>query len=224
MKTFFLSLAIFFLMAAGIGHSQPPTPPPVPTPAPSPVQLVISGPKTFPEHTLAQYTVPGANGVGWLVLPVGSGSTVIISSSNTLVFTAPPGSYQILAATSQNGNIIFLTLAVTVTPDSSTNKPLAIAVFDPSTLTSLPAGQAAIYTSTTISSSLSAQGVTWLQYSVGDVVPTLKGGSPFISTRWGTLAQSAGLPALVLSNNGTVSAGPLPQTEAAIITKVLSAR
>jgi hypothetical protein len=106
----------------------PPMPVPAsPTPAPDPSPLLaISGPTSFPESTLAQYTVPGATGVSWLVFPIGSGSQYQ-SDNGVLIFTSSGGSYQLLAATVQNSRIVFLTLAVTVTsPNQITSKQVNV--------------------------------------------------------------------------------------------------
>jgi hypothetical protein len=94
---------------------------------------------------------------------------------------------------------------------------MAITIFDPSTLTALPAGQAAIYQSDTISTSLAAQGVTYLQYAITDQIPAKGGSSPISVTTWGAKALQAGLPALVTSVNGVVRAVPLPANEASVL-------
>jgi hypothetical protein len=92
-----------------------------------------------------------------------------------------------------------------------------MAIFDPTSLTSLPAGQVGIYQSTTLASSLQSNGVTWLQYQLGDQIPAKGGSASLSSTTWGQAASQCGLPALVQSNNGVVSAIPLPQTQAQIV-------
>jgi hypothetical protein len=93
-----------------------------------------------------------------------------------------------------------------------------IAVFDPAGLTSLPAGQVAIYQSQTIIASLAAQGVIWSQYSIGDVIPgTTSDSVPFGQTTWGSRAASVGLPALVTVAHGVASAVVLPANEATIV-------
>jgi hypothetical protein len=128
MKSSIISFILIVFLVATPGHSEmqtpiPPNPIAPPTPAPSPPVLSISGPTAFPEHTLAQYTVPNATGVGWMVFPIGNGSTYQ-TDNGVFIFTAPPGSYQLFAATTQNGNTIFLTLAVTVTPAAIASQPL----------------------------------------------------------------------------------------------------
>jgi len=216
MRSSILSLILILTFSSSIGHSQ--TPPPTP-PLPVPILIPsIKGPSTFAEGTLANYSVPGYSNVAYKTYPPVSGSS-FLTSDGVFIFTASPGSYYIEAAGADKDNkIFFLDLAVTVTSSADPIGPLAIAIFDPATLTSLPAGQVGIYESQTIASSLYTNGVIWLSYGSLDVIPTKTGSSPLSKTTWGSQALQIGLPALVTSINGAVTAVPLPQTEAAIIT------
>jgi hypothetical protein len=139
----------------------------------------------------------------------------ITSLGATAVVTGRQGTYPVTAVAVTSTGLAKASITLTINP---IERPKMIAVFDPSTLTSLPAGQVAIYQSTTIAASLAAQGVVWGQYSIGDVVPSKNSDSaPFASTTWGAAAVKIGLPALVKSSSGVVSAVPLPPTEAAIV-------
>ncbi len=151
--------------------------------------------------------------MAWLIRPkVGE-----YRSGQTIVFAGPPGSYDVIAFVVDSGQPLILEASVTITPAEQA-KPLMIAIWDPSTLTSLSAGQVAIYQSTTIAATLSASGgTTWLSYSISDVIPTKGGSSPMSQTTYGSRALAIGLPALVTVSNGVTNAIPLPQTEAEIV-------
>jgi hypothetical protein len=135
----------------------------------------------------------------------------------TIVFTGT-GCYSVDAICLTTGQLLKASTQVQFTGDVL---PMAIAIFDPMSLTGLPAGQAAIYQSQTIGPALQAQGIQWLQYHSTDVLPTHGGSSASIlATKWGTQAMMAGLPALVTSSNGTVNAIPLPANEGMVITNL----
>jgi hypothetical protein len=214
------------LLLLAIAQPVPPAPPVIP-----PSMLVISGPSIVVEHNLARYYIDGAPNAGWFVYPPGSGSTYE-PGDGSLIFTAAPNPggvpaiYQLTAAVgSIGGKTTFLTKAVTVNPDPGktppvppvVNKKLAIAIFDPTTLTSLSQGHVAIYQSPTIASRLASANVTWLQYDADDVIPTKGGSHPILNTSWGSAAKSVGLPALVKVNGSAISAVPLPASEADLL-------
>jgi hypothetical protein len=202
-------LCTALLLASSPGYAQAPSPP-VPPPS-APTSLV--GATTVPENGLVQLTVsPSPTSVAWLVMP----DVSQFATGSTLVFAGPAGSYTVVALAIVAAQPVILKTTVTIT-SASQAQPLAIAIFDPSTLTSLPAGQVAIYQSTTIGPALAQNGVVWLQYQIGDVIPSKGGSTPLSSTTWGTAALQAGLPSLVTSTNGVVSAIPLPATQAALI-------
>jgi hypothetical protein len=212
--TILISFPLYAQVPAPLPTPIPVPVPPLPTPVPVPVvPLSISGPSSFLEGTLAQYTINNPVALqqaAWIVLPVGSGSQYQ-SPDGTFVFTAPAGQYQLIAATSLNNKISFLTLSITVT--SVASKHIAISIFDSTQLTSLPAGQIAVYQSNTISKSLLDHGITYFQYDTHDVIPTINGSSPIVATVWGSHAKAVGLPALVLVNNGKTVGVPLPADE-----------
>lgn len=179
---------------------------------PNPPPLAISGPTSITEFTQATLSVTGSTGTPlWLDTP----GLSITSLGQTAVVTGKPGTYVITAVGSTAAGLAKATVSLTINP---TEKPRMIAVFDPAGLTSLPAGQVAIYQSTTIAASLAAQGIVWSQYSIGDVIPGENNDStPFTQTTWGSKASGVGLPALVTFSSGVTSAAPLPFTEAAIV-------
>jgi hypothetical protein len=200
---------VAFFVACSPGFAQAPAPTPMPVSA-----LTISGETTVAENHFVQLTLSGGTAkCAWLTIPTASQFV----AGQTLLFTGPPGTYQIICAANQGDQPLFLQAQVTITPSATPSGPLAIAIFDPSTLTTLPAGQASIYQSTTIGPSLAAMGVTWLQYSSTDVIPTKNGSSPITQTKWGQAAIQCGFSALVTSVGGTINAIPLPANEAAVI-------
>jgi len=139
----------------------------------------------------------------------------ITSFGNAAVCTGKPGAYQLTVVGTTPSGLAKATSSLVINP---LEKPRMIAVFDPTALTSLPAGQVAIYQSTTIIASLAAQGVIWSQYSIGDVIPgTTSDSVPFSQTTWGSKAQGVGLPALVTCSSGVISAVVLPANEATIV-------
>ena len=191
-------LCLILIATPAYAQAPAPTPSPAPVPASS---LSISGPTTIKVGNQAVLTLNGTTGnVLWLITPFAS----VYQDGQKAVITGAQGSYQINAITTDLQQTPW---TLTIEP---LERPLAIAVFDPSALTSLPAGQVAIYQSSTIAGSLAAQGVTWLQYSITDVIPSKTGSTPFGGSTWGRAALAAGLPALVSSVNGVVSAVPLP--------------
>jgi hypothetical protein len=207
MRGIILCLALF--VGSSPVSAQAPTPPNPPPSAPT----SLVGATTVPENGLVQLTVsPSPTSVAWLVMP----DVSQYATGSTLVFAAAPGSYTVVALAIVAGQPAILKTSVTITSGSQPT-PLAIAIFDPTSLTSLPSGQIAIYQSTTIAQALQSQGITWLQYQIGDTIPTRPGSTPLGSTKWGSAALQAGLPALVTSTGGVVSAVPLPQTQAALI-------
>lgn len=210
-------LICWVLLACSNGYAQAPAPsPPIPAPAPSPTPtLSISGPTSIPEHSLATLTVMGGSvtSVAWLVMP----DTSTYQSGQTLTITGPPGNYTVVAFAVSGGAPAIFKATLTITPSIAQSNQLAIAIFDPSTLTSLSSGQAAIYQSATIGPALANSGVVWAQYQIGDVVLSKQGATPIGQTKWGQAALSAGLPALVNSVGGVISAVPLPADEATIV-------
>lgn len=230
MKSSMLSLILILLFSGSIGHSQTPPAPPLnpqpvhqdsPVPAPTPA-LSISGPTSFPEGTLAQYSIAGVANTAFQVFPIGSGSSYL-TNDGIFIFTAPAGTYNIFAATTNSANkIVFLAVVITVTPSSNSNIPMAMAIFDSTQLTSLPSGQVAIYTSQTVGSSLGSKNVTYLKNDSTDWIMSTSGSSPIMSTKWGQAANSVGLPALVFINSGNITPFPLPADEASLITAVSS--
>lgn len=200
------AISIAVLLCGSPAFSQTPSPSPTPT-------LSISGATQIATNGQAVLTLTGpATSVIWLVSP--QPPTPLYQRGMDCVFTGS-GSYAVTAVALTAGQLSQTSTQVVF---GGSPTPLAIAIFDPSTLTSLPAGQIAIYQSSTIAPSLASQGVTWLQYHSTDVIPAAGGTSvPIMQTKWGTAALQVGLPAYVTSNNGVVSAIPLPQSQAAIV-------
>jgi hypothetical protein len=208
-----LCVALLLLSFAGsLGSAQTPPPvPPAPPIPPTPTSLAISGPSSVAVYELAKFTVTGGTvtSVAWDVTPPASTDVV----GQQLDVTGKPQDYVVTAFVASNGQLSILKANFTI----EAPKILAIAIFDPSTLTSLPAGQAAIYQSSTLADSLRLQGVTYLQYQMGDTVQNKGGSIPLSQTTWGQQAVAAGLPALVTQVGGTISAVPLPASQAEIL-------
>jgi hypothetical protein len=208
-------IALFAGLSPGYAQA-----PPSPTPAPAqPSGLSITGPTSISEFTQATLTVQGSTGTPlWLET---TGLSIVSSGSQAIV-TGRPGQYLLTVIGNTPNGLAKATWSLTINP---TEKPRFIAVFDPASLTSLPAGQVAIYQSTTIAASLAAQGVIWSQYSIGDVIPSASSDSmPFSQTTWGSKALGVGLPALVTCSQGVISAVPLPANEATIVGMAAQAR
>jgi hypothetical protein len=195
----------------------PPTPTPTPVPTPAPLSLSITGQTSVPAGGQAILTLSGATSPASVVWEIWPRPTSQYTDGLTIVFTGT-GCYQVDAICLTMGQLLKVPTAVNFTHDTL---PMAIAIFDPMTLTSLPAGQASIYQSATIGPALQSQGIQWLQYHSTDVLPTHGGTSASIlATKWGSQAMAAGLPALVTSAGGIVNAVPLPANEGMILTNL----
>jgi hypothetical protein len=238
LKSIILSLAVMLagqtpLPPKAVTAPAPPvvtTPAPaVPAPAPVAAAPAISGPTTIQEHTLTSFSVPGFSSVSWVTIPAIS-TDPAEPDGHKLDVTAAPGSYTILAAVIYNGQPVILQQILTVqgapqpsttptpqspttaTPPVKTPGVWVVGIFDPATLTQIPAAQLAIHDSRTIHKSIEALGAHYREME-----------STQLNHAWQPVMAGVKLPALAAvdaTGKFLIGPEPMPADEAAVVAAV----
>jgi hypothetical protein len=228
-KALLFSFAFVLLILPG-AQAQAPLPP---VPA-----LAITGQLVVQDHQLVELTLTGGEAsTAWLVIPTVSS----YKARQTIVFTAPPGNYDVICLAVSSGQPVILQTIATIAstpgpaptpppgpspapvppptpPPTPVSGPLwAIAIFDTSKQATLPAGQLGIWVSQTLQPSLSGLKVYLRRVDINN--PSLS------SAGWQKALTGLTPPILaIVDSSANVSAQPMPANETAFLAAVKTAQ